>query len=113
MAAADRRPALLQPVIDRMEAELRLDAGNPAANYWLAVSARDSGDTERAWHAAVAAWVRAPLRPETVETLREDLDRFVTTVLIPDRSRTRPVKDQQAVLTDLRAQWDLVKDAWK
>lgn len=110
---ADRRGAFLRPVIDRMEAQLREDPGNAAANYWLAVSARGSGDVDRAWHAAVAAWVRAPLRPDSAAALRDDIDRFVTTILIPERARGRPVKEQPSAAADLRSQWDLVKENWK
>lgn len=109
----DRRGALLGRVSERMEAELRQDPGSATANYWLAVASRGMGDVERAWHAAVAAWVRAPLRPESAETLRSDIDRFVTTVLIIERARSRPVKEQPIALTELRAQWDTVKDDWK
>lgn len=110
---ADRRGALLGRVSERMEAELREDPGSATANYWLAVAVRGAGDVERAWHAAVAAWVRAPLRPESAATLRDDIDRFVTTVLILERARSRPVKEQEFALTELRAQWDAVKESWK
>ena len=109
----DRRASLLGRVGERMEAELREDPGSATANYWLAVAARGTGDVERAWHAAVAAWVRAPLRPESAATLRDDIDRFVTTVLILERARSRPVKEQQVALTELRARWDAVKESWK
>lgn len=113
MLPADRRAVTLRPVIDRMEDELRQDPGSASANYWLAVSTWGTGDAERAWHAAVAAWVRAPLRPETSATLRDDIDHFVITVLVPERARSRPAKEQQVALIDLRAQWDLVKEHWK
>ena len=111
--AADRRVRLLEPVIDRMEEELRQDPGNTAANYWLAASARGAGDIERAWHAAVAGWIRAILRPDSAEALRSDLDRLVTEVLIIERARTRPVGEQPEAAEALRAEWDLVKDQWK
>jgi hypothetical protein len=109
----ERRPAALSRVVSRMEEELAADPGQPAANYWLAVAARGTGDVERAWHAAVAAWVRAPLRPDSATTLREDLDRFMTTVLIPERARMHPAQEQTAALADLRSQWDAVKGQWK
>ena len=109
----ERRTAALSRVVSRMEEELVADPGQPAANYWLAVAARGTGDVERAWHAAVAAWVRAPLRPDAATVLREDLDRFMTTVLVPERARLRPAREQTAALADLRAQWDAVKDQWK
>jgi tetratricopeptide (TPR) repeat protein len=109
----DRRAPLLARVSERMEAELRTDPGNATANYWLSVAAHGVGDVERAWHAAVAAWVRAPLRPESAATLRGDIDRFVTTVLVLDRARSRPVKELPTALAEFRGQWDLVKESWK
>ena len=110
---ADRRPALLALVVTRMESELRQDAGNAPANYWLAVAARGAGDVERAWQAAIAGWVRARLNDERAEALRTDLDRFVTQVLISERARLRPIREQQEALTSLRAEWDSVKSQWK
>lgn len=109
----DRRGALLERVAARMEVELRDDPGNATANYWLAVAARGSGNVERAWHAAVAAWVRAPLRPESAAVLRGDIDKFVTTVLITERARHWPAKEQPMALAEYRAQWDAVKQDWK
>ena len=111
--AADRRVPLLEGVIARMEAEVRRDPGSAAANYWLAASARGAGDIDRAWHAAVAGWIRAMLTPGTAAALRSDLDRLVTQVLIPERARTRPAREQQEALTALRAEWDSVKEQWK
>lgn len=108
----DRRALPLARVIDRMEEELRQDPGNASANYWLAVSARDAGDIERAWHAAVAGWVRAMLRPETAATLRADLDRLATEVLIPERARTRSASEQTEEAAALSAEWDAVKSQW-
>lgn len=109
----ERRAAALERVVSRMGEELAADPGQPTANYWLAVGARGTGDLERAWHAAVAGWVRAPLRPEAATALRQDIDRFMTTVLIPERARLRPAREQTAALADLSAQWDAVKDQWK
>lgn len=109
----ERRTAALRRVVSRMEEELGADPGQSAANYWLAVAARGTGDLERAWHAAVAAWVRAPLRPEAATTLRQDVDRFMTTVLIPERARMRPAREQAGALADLRSEWDAVKEQWE
>jgi hypothetical protein len=109
----ERRAPLLARVIERMDVELRSDAGNAPANYWLAVAARGVGDIDRAWHAAVAAWVRAPLRPESAAALRGDIDRFVTTILILERARIRPVQEQPMALAELQSQWDGVKESWK
>ena len=108
--AAGRTP-LFALIVERMEQELRLDAGNPVANYWLAAAARGAGDLERAWDAAVAAWVRATLTPVSAETLRADIDRLVTEALIPERARSRSPRDQQEGV--LRAEWEEVKEAWR
>ena len=96
-----------------MEDELRQDPGNAAANYWLAVAAHGAGDTDRAWHASSAGWVRARFNANTDESLRSDLDRFVTQVLIPERARLRPPREQSDALAALRAEWDAVKSQWK
>ena len=52
---------------DRMEIEVRIDPGSAPANYWLAAAARGAGDLDRAWHAAIAGWIRAPMRPESAK----------------------------------------------
>jgi hypothetical protein len=109
----DRRPAVFERIGDRMEEELRRDPGNPAANYWLAAAARGSGDVDRAWDAAVAAWVRSSLAPMSAEMLRTDLDRLVTQALIPERARIRPQREQADALIAFKAEWDLVKMQWK
>jgi hypothetical protein len=109
----DKRGHIFDRMMERMEAELRQDPGNAAANYWLAVAARGAGDVDRAWNAAVAAWVRSSLSPATADGLRMDLDRLVTQALIPERARTRPAREQQESTVALRADWDLVKEQWK
>ena len=110
---AERRVRVFERIGERMESELREDPANTVANYWLAVAARGSGDVDRAWDAAVAAWVRSMLKPESSETLRADLDRLVTQALIPERARTRPAREQPDSMAALRAEWDLVKQQWK
>ena len=52
------------------------------------------------------------LTPETAAALRSDLDRLVTQVLIPERARTRPVREQPEAAAALRAEWDAVKSQW-
>jgi hypothetical protein len=110
--SADKRAPLFARMGERMEVELGVDPGSAVANYWLVVALRGGGDLDRAWDAAVAAWVRARLAPETADTLRGDLDRLVTEALIAERARTRPARDQQDAAA-LRAEWEGVKDAWK
>jgi hypothetical protein len=109
---ADRRPAVFARIGERMEAELRTDPGSRVANYWLAAAARGAGDIERAWDAAIAAWVRAALSPDG-PALRADLDRLVTTALIQERARQRPAREQPEAQNTFRAEWESVKQQWK
>ena len=60
--------------------------GSTAAGYWLAAAARASGDVERAWHAALAGWLRATLADDRGVALRADLDRLMTQAIIPERA---------------------------
>jgi hypothetical protein len=106
--AVDRRVPLLERLNERMEEEVRQDPGNLAANYWLAASARGEGDGERAWHAAVAGWIRAIFQPESAGALRSDLDRLVTEVLIPEREREEPEAGAA-----LRVEWEALKEQWR
>jgi hypothetical protein len=108
----DRRQVVYDRILRRMEEELRFDPSNPTGNYWLVVSARGTGDLDRAWHTAVAAWVRASLAPDRAARLREDLDRLVTQALISDRVRARPGREQPEALASLRAAWALVKEQY-
>lgn len=109
---ADGRSRIFERIIVRMEDELWHDAASPVANYWLAVGARGAGNVDRAWNAAVAAWVRAGINPETADQLRADIDRLVTQALIAERARTRPVDERQEAMAALRADWELVKQQW-
>ena len=109
----DRRRVVFERIAARMEEELRQDPGSWVANYWQAVALRGAGDIEGAWHAAVAAWVRSTLSPETTVELRADLDRLVMQALIPERSRVMAVRDAQEAVGALRAEWDLLKQQWK
>lgn len=109
----DRRRIVFERIGARMEEELRQDPGSWVANYWLAVALRGAGDAEGAWNAAIAAWVRSTLSPDTTAELRADLDRLVMQALIPERSRVMAVRDPQEGVTALRAEWDLVKEQYK
>jgi hypothetical protein len=109
----DRRTRVFERISQRMEEELRRDPGSAPANYWLAVSARGIGDLDAAWAAAVAAWVRAPLSPQSSDSLRTDLDRLVTQALIPERVRNRPVREQEDAANALRTEWETIKTQWK
>jgi len=109
----ERRAPIYERIAARMERELRDDPGSAPANYWLALAARGAGDVDRAWNAAIAGWIRSRLSPASADTLRADLDRLVTQVLVTERARTRPQREQADAMTSLRAEWDLIKDQWK
>jgi hypothetical protein len=111
----DRRNPVYARIIDRMEDELRVDPASAPASYWLPVAARGLGDLDRAWDAAIAGWVRAALKPETAPSIRADIDRFVTNVLIPEKARQRQgqARDGQESAAALHSEWELVKSQWK
>lgn len=108
------RAALYQRIIDRMEAELRLQPGSTAAGYWLAAAARSIGDTERAWHAALAGYLRASVAPDRGVALRADLDRLVDTAIIPERARqlTGPTGDTRPAIDAMTTEWEQIKALW-
>jgi hypothetical protein len=109
----DRRALVFERIAARMNDEVQRDPGSSVANYWLAVSARGTGDIDGAWNFAVAAWVRSTLSPETAPRLRDDLDRLVAQALIPERSRTLVTREAQDAVTALRTEWELLKAQWK
>jgi hypothetical protein len=99
-------------IVRRMDEELHADAGSAVASYWLAAAARGSGDLERAWDAAIAAWVRiAPLGQRGAGTRRE-IDALVTNAIIPDRARVVSPASPDAAAASMRAQWEALKKAW-
>ena len=64
---------------------------------------------KRAWDAAQAGWVRAPLTGDRGAALRADLDRLVVSAIVPDRASVRATARRIA----LRSQWEQFKDRWK
>lgn len=112
--SAPAREATYVRILRRMEEELRANRQPAVASYWLVVAARGSGDLNRAWDAAMSAWVRAPLAGGRAATLRSDLDRYVNQVLIPERAR-RPGSIQESAQAEaaLRADWEALKQRWK
>ena len=109
----DRRSPVYQRIGERMDRELRDDPSSGVANYWQVVAARGVGDLDRAWSAAIAAWVRSTLNPVTMGQLRGDLDRVMEQALIPERARSSPARDGLDPVEMLRAEWALVKQNWK
>ena len=109
---SDRKP-LYARILARAEAELRVDDKSPVASYWLVAAARGTDDLERAWGAALAAYVRAPQAGARGATLREDLDRLVTQVIIPERAEAlASAGDPHPAMDILQAQWDDLKQKW-
>ena len=96
-----------------MTEEIAEYPGSTAAGYWLAAAARASGDVERAWHAALAGWLRATLADDRGAALRADLDRLVTQAIIPERAaRLAPKGDPKEAQTSMTAEWELFKKTW-
>jgi hypothetical protein len=109
----DERPAIYGRVLDRMTEEIAEYPGSAAAGYWLAAAARAGGDIDRAWHAAIAGWLRAPLAEDRGAALRTDLDRLVTQAIIPERAATLTGKgDVKGAQAAMAAEWEAFKKAW-
>jgi len=104
------RVAIFRRILDGASAELARHDRAASASYWVAVAARGTGDLERAWGAAIAAWVRARGLGVRGEALRADLDRFVTQVLLPERARqASPEADPRPQFSLLLQQWEEIK----
>ncbi len=108
-----RRGPMLERLVRRMEREQAKNPGSRAASYWLAAGLRAQGDLDRAWQAAIAAWVRAPIAGAGAAGLRTDIDRLVLEGIVPDRGKEAPEGDRSTRETALRAEWELVKQKWK
>jgi hypothetical protein len=109
----ERRPAY-QRIVDRAEREIARDPGALSASYWLAAGARGISDLPRAWGAAVAAWVRAAAIGTRGVALRDDLDRLVVQVILPERAlQLAAGDDPRATLASLENQWAEIKERWK
>jgi hypothetical protein len=110
--AAEQR-SIYARLLERMEQERRQDAGSPIAAYWLAAAARGSGELQRAWNAAIAGWIGAPLAGTGQGQLRADLDRLVQQAIIPERAREFvPAAGAERQREILRATWERIKQQW-
>jgi hypothetical protein len=103
-------------IVRRSEAELARDAASIPAGYWLAAGARGAGDLDRAWHAAIAAWIRSRTNGRR-DIARADLDDLVTSAIIPERARAlekgdAATRDHTALIAAMRAEWEQIKIAW-
>jgi hypothetical protein len=106
------RPPIYARIIERMRAELALDAGSTPASYWLSAGARGSGDLDRAWQAAIAGWVRATLAQDRGAALRADLDRLVTQAIIPERAAKLKTGDIRQAAAGMQNEWTAFKEGW-
>jgi hypothetical protein len=97
-------------LLQRMEAVLLTERESAAAIYWLAAAAAGADDPDRAWHAAVAGWIRAPLGGGRRASLRADLERLVQQLIIPRRARLAPDGDARQATAAMLAEWDAIKE---
>lgn len=110
---AVQRESLYGRIRDRMRQELAVVPASTAAIYWLAASARASGDPDAAWQYAVAGWVRAALADDRGAALRADLDRLVVQAIIPERAAKLAGRgDPKAAQASMLSEWDAFKGDW-
>jgi len=109
----DPRHALFRRLFAGAREELARHPTSAAAIYWTAAALRGSGELDRAWDAAVAGWVRSRLLGDRSATLRADLDRLVLQGIVPDRIRHLVSEQQPGAESQLKADWELVKEKWK
>jgi hypothetical protein len=111
VSAAEAR-AIETRIVARMEEELRQDSESTVASYWLVAGARGMGDVERAWSAAIAAWVRAAQAGGRGVPLQVDLNRFVVQAVIPERARQLSSSTPETAAAAMRKEWESLKQAW-
>ena len=113
MPQADRR-LIYTRIADRMERESRDFPNSTPAAYWLAAAARGAGELDRAWAAAVAAWVRASMMRDRGAELRADIDRLMLQALIPERARAIGTgqKETDQAAAGLTLEWERIKKDW-
>lgn len=98
-------------MLERVERWAAGEEPSAAALYWVAAGAAGRDEFGRAWHAAIAAWVRAPLAPERRATLRADLERLVQQVIIPGRAVTlAPAADPKQSVAAMQSEWNAIKE---
>jgi hypothetical protein len=108
-----RRPIYAR-MLERAEQEMASTTASASAPYWLAAAAHGVDDLPRALGAATAAWIRAGSLGASGAKLRDDLDRLVVDVLLPERARQlAPNIDPKPALALLRAQWQELKVQWR
>lgn len=107
------RWSLHRRILERMEEELRVNPASTAASYWVPAAARSLGDVERAWHTAIAGYLRSRMAADSGPTLRSDLDQLVTTAIIPERARALAgTGDPKPGAEAMAAEWEQLKSLW-
>jgi hypothetical protein len=107
------RTALYRRILARSEDELKRNESSVSASYWLAASARGTYDLPRAAGAAMAGWIRAGALADRGQTLRNDLDRLMLQVILPERAREIATdSDPRPTLEALEEEWTQVKQKW-
>ncbi|WP_396626998.1 hypothetical protein [Luteitalea sp.] len=111
--ATEERPAIYDQISERLSRHLARYPDSAAASYWLPAAALARGDLDGAWDLAIAGWVRSSLAPDRGVALRADLDRLVTTAIIPERvKRLEDEPDARAASARFTAEWDEAKGRW-
>ena len=108
----DTREPVYTRVVARMEKELAADPASAPAAYWLAAAARGAGNLDRAFNAAMAGWVAAPLGRDHGAALRADLDRLMVQGIIPDRALRLQPRDAKSVTAVMLSEWEAFKASW-
>ncbi len=111
---ADDRDALYERIQQQARAALLRDPASGPAAYWQVVAYRALADPGRAWEAAIAGWLRAPLADDRGAALRADLDRLVLQAVIPERVRQLADSDadRERAAAQLREVWEGIKKEW-
>ena len=108
----DAREPVYGRIVTRMEKELAADPASAPAAYWLAAATRGAGNLDRAWNAAMAGWVAAPLGRDHGAALRADLDRLMVQGIIPDRAIRLQPRDAKSVTATMLSEWEAFKASW-
>jgi hypothetical protein len=107
---AERRQIYAR-MLQRLEPAAAGEQPSAAAIYWVAAAAAGMDDFGRAWRAAMAAWVRAPLAAGPRASLRADLERLVQQVIIPGRAVTlAPAADPKQTIAAMQSEWNAIKE---
>ena len=111
---ADDRDFLYERIQQQAQAALMRDPASGPAAYWQVVAYRALSDPGRAWEAAIAGWLRAPLAEDRGTALRADLDRLVLQAVIPERVRQLADgdADRERAAAQLRDVWEGIKKEW-